>query len=49
MEKWDWDKKLAFENVMTHWSVIQRNSIKYFNENTKFFVKKWDYDQKWAF
>lgn len=49
MEKWDWNKKLSFENVMTHWSVIQRNSIKHFNENTKFFVKKWDYDQKWAF
>lgn len=28
MEKWDWDKKLSFENVMTHWSVIQRISMK---------------------
>lgn len=45
MEKWDWDKKLSFENVMTHWSVIQRNSIKHFNENTKFFVKKWDWSK----
>lgn len=48
MKKLDWDKKLAFKNVMTHRSVIYRNlniSMKIRN----IFVKNWDYDQKWAF
>lgn len=40
MEKWDWDKKLSFENVMTHRSVIQRNSGMTFQWKYEIFGEK---------